>query len=375
MSEILEEFLQKHRKFLSSSVFKFLMLFVVILGSLMISSYIFNEQIRNLKKQVDNIYFGNFVPLLKLENIVNDFKDIKLILLKDVYKETIEDKKDNIYKNWKYYYNIYKTDGERAIVDQISRDVDYTFKNLTITGLNEMLAKMDFLINYEIEAAQKQRKIFLLQYKQMTDYLNYNVVAIIVFTLVFAVWIVLQLRQHQNKLEELNNKYKIESVTDGLTKLYNRAYFDVIFDKMSDISREYNSSSAFIMMDIDFFKQYNDTYGHDKGDEVLKAYARTLKQYFNRELEYVFRLGGEEFGVIMFDTDEKIVRSCLDGFQGALAELKIVHEKNKASQYVTASMGVLMVNPTDTMIPREMYKKADEKLYASKENGRNQYTI
>ncbi len=375
MTEILEEFLQKHRKFLSSSIFKFLMLFIVILGSLMFSSYVFKEQIRNLKKQVDNIYFGNLIPLLKLESIASDYKDIKLILLKDVYKFTIEDKKDEILKNWKYYYNIYKTDGERAIVDQISKDIDKSFESTSIGAVNEMLAKIDFLTNYEIDAAQKQRKVFLLQYKQMTEYLNYNIIAIVVFTLIFVVWIVLQLRNHQNKLEELNNKYKIESVTDGLTKLYNRAYFDVIFDKMSDISREYNSNSAFIMMDIDFFKQYNDTYGHDKGDEVLKAFARTLKQYFNRELEYVFRLGGEEFGVIMFDTDEKIVRSCIDGFMAALAELKIPHEKNQASEFITASMGVLIVKPTDTMIPREMYKKTDEKLYASKQNGRNQYTI
>lgn len=375
MTGIIEEFLQKHKKFLSSSIFKFLMLFIVILGSLIISSYIFNEQIRNLKKQVDNIYFGNLVPLLKLEKVSSDYKDIKLILLKDVYKYTIEDKKENIYKNWNYYYNIYKTEGERAIADQITKDIDKSFSNITIGGINEMLAKIEFLTNYEIEAAQKQRRAFLNQYKQMTDYLNYNIIAIIVFTLIFVVWIVMQLRNHQNKLEELNNKYKIESVTDGLTKLYNRAYFDVIFDKMCDISREYNSNSAFIMMDIDFFKQYNDTYGHDKGDEVLKAYARTLKQYFNRELEYVFRLGGEEFGVIMFDTDEKIVRSCLDGFRTALADLKIVHEKNEASEFITASMGVLIVKPTDTMIPREMYKKTDEKLYASKQNGRNQYTI
>jgi hypothetical protein len=180
--EIIEEFLQKHKKFLSSSIFKFLMLFVVILGSLIISSYIFNEQIRNLKKQVDNIYFGNFIPLLKLEKIASDYKDIKLILLKDVYKYTIEDKKENINKNWDYYYNIYKTEGERAIADQISKDIDKSFNNITIIGINEMLAKIEFITNYEIEAAQKQRKAFLTQYKQMTDYLNYNIIAITLFT-------------------------------------------------------------------------------------------------------------------------------------------------------------------------------------------------
>jgi diguanylate cyclase (GGDEF)-like protein len=295
----------------------------------MFSSYIFNEQIRNLKKQVDNIYFGNFVPIIKLETIQNNFKDIKMILLKDVYSYTIEDKKDDILKDWKYYNNIYKSEQERVVVDKISSDIKYTFSHLTIGTLNEVMVKIEFLINYEINSASKQRQLFRKQYAMMLNYLNYNVIAISIFSIIFLIWIVWQLNHKQSELEKLNQKYRLESVTDGLTKLYNRAYFDIIFDKMTAISREYNSNSAFIMIDIDFFKQYNDTYGHDKGDEVLKAFARTLKQYFNRELEYVFRLGGEEFGVVMFDTDEKIVRSCLDGFMAALAELKIVHEKIK----------------------------------------------
>jgi diguanylate cyclase (GGDEF)-like protein len=351
------------------------MLFVVILGSLIISSLIFNEQIRNLKKQVDNIYFGNFVPLQKLERVVQDYKDIKLVLLRDVYKFSIEDKKDDIFKNWSYYHSIYKTHNEKMIVDKISQDIEKSFKNLTLGEVNEIIAKVEFLINYEIDAAQNQRKEFLAQYDQMKQYLTYNLIAIILFTFIFVVWIVIQLNKHQSQLEELNNRYKIESITDGLTKMYNRAYFDMIFDKMTDITREYNSNSAFIMIDIDFFKQYNDTYGHDKGDEVLKVFARTLKQYFNRELEYVFRLGGEEFGVIMFDTDEKIVRGCLDGFKESLEKLKIEHKKNQASSYVTASMGVVIIEPSNTMIPRELYKAADQKLYQSKENGRDQYTI
>jgi diguanylate cyclase (GGDEF)-like protein len=292
-----------------------------------------------------------------------------------VYNYTIEDKKDDILKDWEYYYNIYKTEQERKVVDKISSDIKNTFDNISIGALNEVMLKIEFLIDYEVNSAAKQRQLFRKQYSMMIDYLNYNVIAIVIFTIIFLIWIIWQIFSHQSELEKLNQKYRLESVTDGLTKLYNRAYFDVIFDKMTAISREYNSNSAFIMIDIDFFKQYNDTYGHDKGDEVLKAFARTLKQYFNRELEYVFRLGGEEFGVIMFDTDEKIVRSCLDGIMAALADLKIPHEKNQASKYVTASMGVIIVTPNTTKIPRELYKEADQKLYQSKQNGRNRYTI
>jgi diguanylate cyclase (GGDEF)-like protein len=181
--------------------------------------------------------------------------------------------------------------------------------------------------------------------------------------------------QKHTELEKLTHKYKMDSITDGLTNLYNRKHFDMVFSKVALISNENGWKSAFIMLDIDFFKQYNDTYGHDMGDLVLKNVANTLRRSFNKEYEYVFRLGGEEFGIIIFDTAEVKLKKSLDNFQHNLASLQIPHSASETG-ILTASMGVVMVDGTFVdRESKELYKEADDKLYVSKENGRNRYTI
>ena len=102
-------------------------------------------------------------------------------------------------------------------------------------------------------------------------------------------------------MEYLVDKYKSDSITDGLTGLYNRKYFDNILDETTVVSQENDWSSAFVMIDIDFFKQFNDTYGHDAGDIALKTVAKILDTLYSEEYDYVFRLGGEEFGILIFD--------------------------------------------------------------------------
>jgi diguanylate cyclase (GGDEF)-like protein len=111
------------------------------------------------------------------------------------------------------------------------------------------------------------------------------------------------------------------------------------------------------------------------GDLVLKNVSNTLRKSFNKEYEYVFRLGGEEFGIIIFDTTETKLRKSLDNFQNNLEKLQIPHSAS-ATEILTVSMGAVMIDGTFIDYePKELYKQADDKLYASKENGRNQYTI
>jgi diguanylate cyclase (GGDEF)-like protein len=129
------------------------------------------------------------------------------------------------------------------------------------------------------------------------------------------------------------------------------------------------------MIDIDFFKQYNDTYGHDAGDIALKKVAYVLDSCLDKDYEYSFRLGGEEFGIIIFNTNLKYVQYTLNNIRHELHKLQIPHTASKTG-VLTLSMGVLIVDETTYKLStKELYNIADKKLYHSKENGRDQYTI
>jgi diguanylate cyclase (GGDEF)-like protein len=189
------------------------------------------------------------------------------------------------------------------------------------------------------------------------------------------VYIIFQIIKKDKQLTILNKKYKIEAITDSMTKLYNRKYFDTIFDNMPFIANENNWECAFIMFDIDYFKQYNDTYGHDMGDSTLKEVAQSLKEYFNKKYDFVFRLGGEEFGVILFDIDSVILENDLKEVNNRILELQIEHKNSRILDIVSISIGAVIYEPNSYVSANRLYKQADECLYRSKENGRNQYHI
>lgn len=361
--------------FVNTIGFKLIVLLFVIFTTMISASLMFNSQIDKLKAQIDNIYFGNFIPVLKLQNVVNNYRDLVFCIKKREFNCSIKTYEQNILENWKYYNGGYKTGAERAVVDSVDRDIGNSLKVKRLKNLYAVINKIDFLMNYETQEAQKQRKEFLFKYDKMKDYLFYNIIAIVVFSLIIIVFIFVQIMKKDNQLTILSKKYKIDSITDGMTKLYNRSYFDTIFDNLPFISNANKWESAFMMFDIDFFKQYNDTYGHDKGDETLIAVANVLKEYFNKEFEYVFRLGGEEFGVVLFDTNKDILDKCMKEINKKVVDLKIEHKSSKALNVITVSIGAVVYEANSYVSANKLYKLADENLYKSKDNGRNTYTI
>lgn len=124
------------------------------------------------------------------------------------------------------------------------------------------------------------------------------------------------------------------------------------------------------MLDIDFFKQYNDTYGHQEGDIVIKSVANVLKNRTNRADDFAFRVGGEEFVIITHIEKDKILNYAIS-IKDDIENLKIEHRGNKASKYVTISLGVVCKNATEIHSSEEIYKKADDNLYEAKRSGRN----
>jgi diguanylate cyclase (GGDEF)-like protein/PAS domain S-box-containing protein len=174
--------------------------------------------------------------------------------------------------------------------------------------------------------------------------------------------------------QDITNKKIVEylSITDELTKLYNRRYFNIkIEEELNRVKRD-NLLLSFIILDIDYFKNYNDTYGHLLGDKALKDVSEVLINMTNRSSDFAFRLGGEEFGLILINQDKKSVFEYAQKIRQSIEELHIEHKTSKISNNLTASIGIVTRNGNDIKDSSEIYRLADEALYISKRNGRNQ---
>ncbi|MEM5558320.1 cache domain-containing protein [Aliarcobacter cryaerophilus] len=170
----------------------------------------------------------------------------------------------------------------------------------------------------------------------------------------------------------ITNKKHIEdlSITDELTKIYNRRFFNIKIEEEINRAKRDKKELCLIILDIDFFKQYNDTYGHPQGDIVIKSVANILKNRTNRADDFAFRVGGEEFAIITHIEKDKIFDYAIC-IKDDIENLKIEHSGNKVSKYVTISLGVVCKNSIDINSSEELYKEADINLYEAKKNGRN----
>ena len=165
------------------------------------------------------------------------------------------------------------------------------------------------------------------------------------------------------------------SMYDGLTNIRNRRFFDETFEKtFSEIKRD-KKSLAVLMIDIDFFKPYNDNYGHGQGDETLRKVAKALEKTIKRASDFVARYGGEEFVILLKDINKDGVEAVANNLLNAVRELKITHEFSKIENYVTVSIGASFYNSNSDITKLELLLKADETLYSVKNSGRNNFAI
>ena len=172
---------------------------------------------------------------------------------------------------------------------------------------------------------------------------------------------------------DITDKKRVEeiSIHDELTKLYNRRYFNEIVPKEINRAKRAKLNLAFVMLDVDHFKLYNDTYGHQEGDRVLSKIGALLDTSTKRAGDYAFRLGGEEFGVLFSTESSNEALDFANSVREAILGLNIPHKNNSASEMTTVSMGVVFKSWDMNIDIDELYKKADESLYKAKDNGRN----
>jgi diguanylate cyclase (GGDEF)-like protein/PAS domain S-box-containing protein len=173
---------------------------------------------------------------------------------------------------------------------------------------------------------------------------------------------------------DITSKKIIEqiSITDSLTKLYNRRHFDEILQHELKRAKRTKLSLSFLMLDIDFFKQYNDTYGHQEGDKVLSSIGSVMNKFSRREGDYAFRLGGEEFGFIFHEDSFEKAYDFAEKLRVAIQDLKIPHSKSSVNDFVSVSVGLIHIDKIKEINIDSIYKQADDELYKAKTAGKNQ---
>jgi diguanylate cyclase (GGDEF)-like protein len=160
---------------------------------------------------------------------------------------------------------------------------------------------------------------------------------------------------------------------DGLTGLYNRRYFDEALIRVMKAASRTGGMLSLMMIDIDFFKQYNDTYGHMAGDDCLKIVAGVLSSSVLRPDDFVARYGGEEFAVVMPGVDEAGARTVAERMIANIQKSGIPHENNEAAKCVTFSIGITTGKVERSHCADDFIEQADKMLYKAKRNGRNRY--
>ncbi|MBU0675873.1 MAG: diguanylate cyclase [Proteobacteria bacterium] len=182
------------------------------------------------------------------------------------------------------------------------------------------------------------------------------------------------LEKSRMELAEANEILEKLSSLDGLTGVANRRRFDEIINQEWQRSVRHSTSISLIMIDIDYFKLYNDTYGHQGGDECLIRVAKALERAARRETDTVARYGGEEFGVILPETGANGAFAVAEALRVAIEAENIAHASSQVCDHVTISVGVATWLPEKGSRQDHLIAITDAALYKSKENGRNMVT-
>jgi diguanylate cyclase (GGDEF)-like protein len=253
--------------------------------------------------------------------------------------------------------------------------------NTGLQGIKDDNTMNDIIYNW------KGKNVIYFTEEKIIRIILYTALGIIIFILLISIFFInrykklskkleLDVRQRTKELHETNEllrKANLEleriSTIDKLTGIYNRRYFDNSIEKTWTIALRENHPVSLIMIDIDHFKVFNDTYGHLAGDQCLKSIANEIKDTLQRTGDFVARFGGEEFAVLLLNTSENGATIVAEKIRKRIERLKIIYEGIEAR--VTVSLGVASMIPDDRTNPKDLICAADEALYKAKEAGRN----
>lgn len=178
-------------------------------------------------------------------------------------------------------------------------------------------------------------------------------------------------KKTEEKMIALQKELEALSFKDGLTNIANRRRFNTSLEQEWESARNQRQPLSLLMFDIDYFKQYNDLYGHIPGDQCLTDVAQTLSLALDGPRDLVARFGGEEFVVLLPNADATVALKVADRCQRLIQKKAIVHEKSPFDQKLTVSIGVGTIVPGEGVESSAFIEAVDQQLYAAKRNGRN----
>jgi diguanylate cyclase (GGDEF)-like protein len=184
-----------------------------------------------------------------------------------------------------------------------------------------------------------------------------------------------QLREAKRRTEALARQLRQLSTVDGLTGIANRRHFDLVFQREWRRALRGRYALSLVIFDLDFFKPFNDRYGHRAGDESLRQVAQLLRAHCRRPGDLAARYGGEEFALILPGTGLKDARDIAERVRQGVQGLRIPHEDSRAATVVTLSGGVATLVPTRDMSPKHLIEMSDAGLYRAKGEGRNRVSV
>ncbi len=185
-----------------------------------------------------------------------------------------------------------------------------------------------------------------------------------------------RLKKLLSECQKNSKKLELLSMKDTLTNLYNRHHFDDVFNREIKRADRDKKTLSFAIIDVDNLKKYNDCNGHEAGNDLLKSIAEVLEEATRRGSDFIFRLGGEEFGIIFTDLNEEEALSFIDNIRIKIQDLNISHSSNNNLKIATASIGLVVVDFSKNCIHKTgFYSMADHALHEAKQKGRNRVVL
>ena len=255
----------------------------------------------------------------------------------------------------------------------VNNSANYSVQN----GENKLYILSECLVSM---AGEKIGRIFvLIDTKREFVYMYMLIIKITLIVAVLVLFMFIYyykyIKKTETKLNEAHEKIMMLSLTDPLTGLYNKRYFNQNAPMQLKRSQRCGSYLSFMIVDVDNFKAYNDTYGHLAGDDILKRVGRTIKKTFKRANDEVYRVGGEEFAVIIDGQDESLGERMAERLRQRVEQLDIKHSDNNGYGRLTVSIGICTQQIEQDTTIDELYNNADRAMYCSKQNGRNRITM
>lgn len=249
---------------------------------------------------------------------------------------------------------------ERLRADPATRDIPVIF----VTAMGEVADEAKGLGKGAVDYITKPISLAIVQARVQTHLtLRRSLVAVQEMNL--------QLTAQNNRLEELNALLKNMAMQDGLTGIPNRRRFDQYLEQEWKRALREGSVLSLILIDIDFFKLYNDHYGHAAGDDCLKAVAQAMAGSMSRSVDLLARYGGEEFVCLLPGTSPEGLAEVGRKLRESVLALALEHTRSQVASQVTLSLGGASMIPTSDATPLTLVQAADERLYRAKTSGRN----